>query len=347
MARYAALVSQSSMHWDEEQAELAEELQGLLFAFENYTKAKSGLMSFFTQAETPQGMYIWGDVGRGKSFLMDMFYGLVESQRKRRVHFHAFMQEVHYTLHTMPPEDKNLDQLAADIAKSSLLLCFDEFQVTNIADAMIMKRLFKALFKAGVVMVATSNTPPQSLYLRGLHRERFVPFIETLQQNVKVIHLDGGSDYRRQMVEGKKRFFTPLNKRASNSIDRMWENLTGENEPAPHEVTAHGRTLTIPLYSHRVARFHFRELCGMPLGSSDYLALAEEISALVLEGIPIMTAEDQDEAHRFQTLIDVLYDQNILLVASAEGDIDELYTKGRGEESFKRTASRIHEMCHV
>lgn len=344
---YEQMTKSSEMHSDPHQVRALEVFEKLVLALDDYAASKNTLLSVLSKRQRPKGIYLWGNVGRGKSFLMDMFFEHVPLESKRRVHFHAFMQEIHRELHKMNGKDNALEILAKRIAADSWLLCFDEFQVTNIADAMIMKRLFEALFNEGVVVVATSNLAAESLYMNGLHRDRFLPFIDILLKHVHVVHLDGGQDYRRLQVEGKKRYFSPLNDRSSKEIQVLWDQLTGGDSPEEFEILANGRKLKIPAYARRIGRFHFQDLCGQPLGASDYLALAQELTGLILEGIPILSSEDQDEAHRLQTLVDILYDNEILLVASGEGDLDQLNVKGQGIDTFKRAVSRLYEMCHV
>lgn len=347
LQEYEYAITQEGLEQDEGQIKLVAILDKLQVELEAYASRREGIRNLLNSATAPKGLYIWGDVGRGKSFLMDLFFDSIQTGKKRRVHFHAFMQEIHQALHSMSSKDKSLDEVARQIAKKTMILCFDEFQVTNIADAMVMKRLFGALFAEGVVVVATSNTPPESLYLRGLHRDRFLPFIDVLNTHMHVFHLEGGKDYRRSLVENQRRYRHPVDKSSREFIDSMWDQLTGGAEAYVHEISLKGRTLKIPQYAHRVARFSFKDLCGVPMGQSDYLALSEEISYLILESIPALAREDHDQAHRLQTLIDVLYDQDVLLVATAEVDIDHIYTEGQGAKSFTRTASRMHEMCHV
>ncbi len=344
---YEQETKSAGMRSDANQLRVLESFEKLALSLDEYGGSRSTLLSVLSKKQQPKGIYLWGDVGRGKSFLMDMFFEHVSLKNKRRVHFHAFMQEVHGALHKMNGKDNALEILAKSIADDSLLLCFDEFQVTNIADAMIMKRLFEALFAEGVVVVATSNIAPESLYLGGLHRDRFLPFVDILLEQVQVLHLDGSQDYRRLQVEGKKRYFFPLNERSHNEIEALWYQLTEGVSLEELEITANGRILKVPAYARRIGRFHFKDLCGQPLGAPDYLALVKELTGLILEGIPILTPEDQDEAHRLQTLVDILYDNDILLVASGAGSLDQLYVKGQGIDAFKRTVSRLYEMCHV
>lgn len=344
---YEQATKASGMHSDANQVRVLGCFEKLASTLEEYEASRNAFLSVLSKKQQPKGLYLWGDVGRGKTFLMDMFFEHVSLETKKRVHFHSFMQEVHGALHKMNGKDNALEILAKSIAADSLLLCFDEFQVTNIADAMIMKRLFEALFNEGVVVVATSNIDPESLYINGLHRDRFLPFIDLLLEHVRVVHLEGGRDYRRLQVEGKKRYFFPLNDQSSKDIEFLWDQLTGGDTPEEFEIVANGRKLKVPVYARRIGRFHFKDLCGQPLGAADYLALAQELTVVILEGIPIFSPEDQDEAHRLQTLVDILYDNEILLVASGEGDLDQLYVKGQGIDAFKRTVSRLYEMCHV
>lgn len=339
---YKTLCDEGKITWDEPQARAVEALDTLRESLVNPPKA-SLLSRLLKPSKPPKGIYLWGDVGRGKSFVMDLFFEHLSEIPKKRVHFHVFMQSVHEQMQAL----KEIDSVAAKIASEAKVLCFDEFQVTNIADAMIMGRLFKGLFEKGVVVVATSNARPEKLYGGGLHRERFEPFIAILKDHVISLELPGHQDYRRRKVEGRKRYFTPLGSPDTiEGMNRLWSDLIHEGESETLTIQAKGRTLSIDRFSHGVAWTSFDHLCRQALGASDYIEMAQNIRILLLENIPQLTSEDQNEAMRLQTLVDVLYDEGVLIVASAAVEPDQLYLEGQGSESFKRTASRLYEMCY-
>ena len=296
-------------------------------------------------AEAPGGVYIHGAVGRGKSMLMDLFFETAPTARKRRVHFHAFMTEVHDRAHRMRKRAGDpIPALAAAIAEDANLLCFDEFQVDNIADAMILGRLFEALLARSVTVVATSNTPPADLYRHGLQRERFLPFIDMLQQRLRVIELAGDGDHRLARLKGRQVYHAPLNAAAAAELDRAFRDLTDLEQGAPDTVPVRGREIAVPEAARGVARFHFDDLCRKPLGAGDYLALAARFHTFILAGVPAMRPEDRNEARRFINLIDALYEARCNLVLSAAVDPGRLYSRGLGADIFRRTTSRLIEM---
>ncbi|MBM9593214.1 cell division protein ZapE [Roseitranquillus sediminis] len=295
--------------------------------------------------DPPRGLYLWGGVGRGKSMLMDLLHEAAGGTATRRVHFHAFMQEVQAALHEARKTgvDDAIAPVAADIAEGLRLLLFDEMQITDIADAMIVGRLFQRLFDAGVVAVATSNRPPRDLYKDGLNRQLFVPFIELIERRMEVAHLAAATDYRQGRGSGERRYFAPADAEARAALDAVWEELAG-GEGTPHRLRVHGREVELPLFHDRVARAPFWALCGRPLGPADYLAVAEACRALILEGVPRLSSENYNEAKRFVTLIDALYEAKVVLYVSAADTPDNLYIEGEGAFEFARTASRLHEM---
>jgi cell division protein ZapE len=296
----------------------------------------------------PQGLYIFGGVGRGKSMLMDLFFASAPVARKRRVHFHAFMLEVHDSLHQQRQEGAvdgdPLAPLAGRLAAEAWLLCFDEFHVSNIADAMLLGRLFTAMFDLGVVVVATSNSAPDDLYKDGLQRERFRPFIELLKERLDVLELDGVVDYRRKRISGMIVYHWPLGAAADAALAEAFGRLTDGVDGAPTSLVVQGRRLPVPRAAKGVARFRFADLCERPLGAADYIAIATHFHTVVIGDIPRLSAVHRNEARRFMTLIDALYEHKANLVCAAAELPDRLYAVGDGAREFKRTASRLIEM---
>lgn len=295
----------------------------------------------------PSGLYLVGEVGRGKSMLMDLFFEASDVPRKRRVHFHEFMQQVHLRLHRLRTEQPDADAVAtlADIiAAESVLLCFDEFQVHDIGDAMILSRLFEALFARAVVVVATSNTLPDDLYRNKPGHESFRPFIGLLKKHLDVLVLDGGRDYRRERVRGARNWYVPADGRAERALDDVFAELTGGVAPRRETLTVFGRKLDVPMAANGVARFDFAALCAQALGSGDYLALATHYDTMLIDAIPRLSPDNFDEARRFITLIDALYEHRVKLYASAAAAPADLYVSGEGVAIFERTVSRLEEM---
>ncbi len=295
----------------------------------------------------PKGLYIFGPVGRGKSMLMDLFYDHVNVQRKRRVHFHAFMQDVQKLAHARRRSGRDGDpipDIAAEVADTAWLLCFDEFQVDNIADAMTLGRLFDGLFKAGVAVVATSNAAPRELYKDGLQRDRFLPFLDILAEHVEVYELDGGSDYRLDRLKGQPVYHMPHGPEAEAALAQAFRDLTDDATPEAHELTVRGRRLEAPRAAKGVAWFTFDELCKRPLGPADYLALTEVFHTFIVSHIPKMRPEDRNEARRLVTFIDACYEHKANVICSADAPPDQLYVAGVGEFEFRRCASRLIEM---
>jgi cell division protein ZapE len=301
-----------------------------------------------------KGLYIHGDVGRGKTMLMDLFFAVSPVEHKRRAHFHEFMADVHERIHgfrqgiasgAIADTDPVL-LTAGTIFEEAWLLCFDEFHVTDIADAMILGRLFSRLFELGTVVVATSNVAPDDLYKGGLNRGLFLPFVAQLKARMDVVLLDARADFRLEKLAGVKMWHTPADDAADAALDVAWAKLTGGARGAPIDLTIKGRRLHIPLAARGVARFSFTELCETPLGASDYLRIAHDFHSVVLDHVPVMHYENRNAAKRFITLIDTFYDNAVKLVASAEADPTSLYRAEDGVEvnEFKRTSSRLIEM---
>lgn len=306
------------------------------------------LTTFFQPALThePNGLYIYGDVGRGKSMLMDLFFDAVPSKLKRRVHFHSFMLEIHERLHKIQQEHAVdvLPKLAQDLAKEAHLLCFDEFHVSNIADAMILSRLFIALFDAGVMIFSTSNWPPDELYKNGLQRERFLPFIELIKTRMIVHYLKGAIDYRYQQMHGLPICFSPLSQESTRKLQGIFLQLTDEAQIKSITLPLQGRTLRITHTAKGVGFFNFNELCGQPLGAADYLAIAECLHTILIDEVPIMQADLRDETIRFMTLVDTLYESKTKLFIAAAAAPDKLAPQGEHSFAFQRTISRLAEM---
>ena len=304
---------------------------------------KKGL--FRKATEPPKGLYLWGGVGRGKSMLMDMFVEHLTDIPSRRVHFHAFMQEIHTAMHEARKTGVNdaIAPVAADVAASVRLLAFDEMQISDITDAMIVGRLFQALFAAGVVVVTTSNRLPDELYKHGLNRNLFVPFIELIKEKMVVHELVSPTDYRQDRLSGTQVYFTPVNADSRAAMNAVWDDLAG-GPGTPLTLRVKGRDVVIPAFHNGMARAQFHELCGTALGPADYLALAEAVRVLLLDDIPALSRSNFNEAKRFVTLIDALYEARVRLICSAAAQPEMLYLEGEGTFEFERTASRLREM---
>ena len=310
-------------------------------------KVRTGLFGWgrerVREADIP-GLYLYGGVGRGKSMLMDLFFDAAPVAAKRRVHFHAFMQDVHDRIGVARKAggEDPVEPVAAQIAAGAALLCFDEMQITDITDAMLVGRLFEKLFDRGTIVVATSNRHPDDLYKNGLNRQLFVPFIALIKERMEVHHLESGTDHRLGRLAGREVYFTGAD--AATRMDDLWHDLAG-GTGAPLVLDRKGRDVVVPRYRNGVGRGSFAEFCKVPLGPGDYLAIAQAVRTLMIDDVPVLTREGSNEAKRFVTLIDALYEAKVGLAMSAAADPDALYEQGEGAFEFQRTASRLHEMA--
>ncbi|MCC6206002.1 MAG: AFG1 family ATPase [Hyphomicrobiales bacterium] len=358
--RYDHLVGTGEIRSDPAQFPVVAALDGLIdeIASKRLAQKSSALGWLFgkrrEQKAPVKGLYVHGGVGRGKTMLMDMFFELVPVRRKRRAHFNDFMADVHDRIQRQrqarkegrATEDDPIPPVARELAAESWVLCFDEFTVTDIADAMILSRLFSALFAEGVVLVATSNVAPKNLYRDGLNRQLFLPFIDTLQRHVTVMTLDSETDYRLEKLDRLKVYLTPLDGQTERHMDETWAAVIRGQTPSAEEISLKGRQIRVPAAAGGAARFDFADLCSKPLGARDFLAIAARYRTILIDRIPVLADGQRNEAKRFILLIDTLYDSHARLIASAAAAPDKLYAEKSGTEAFEfeRTASRLIEM---
>jgi cell division protein ZapE len=358
-AHYQALISSGAIEPDPAQAEVAEAISALEQRLAHYKPArKNGLLGRLFADKNggpPRGLYVHGEVGRGKTMLMDLFFQASPVAHKRRAHFHEFMADVHERIYAYRQEISRgkpanggdvIALAAAAIFEEAWLLCFDEFHVTDIADAMILGRLFAKLFELGTVVVATSNVAPDDLYKGGLNRALFLPFIAQISEHMDVMRLDARTDFRLEKLTGVKMWLVPDDATASAGLDKAWGKMTGNARCKPRDISIKGRILRVPCSANGVARFSFADLCEQPLAASDYIRLARDYHTIMLDHVPVMDYADRNAAKRFITLIDTLYDNAVKLMASAGADPVSLYlaTDGNEANEFKRTSSRLIEM---
>lgn len=344
---YDTRVAQGALRADPAQHAVLPALESLRLWLETNADRRIGLFAglFAKPIMPPKGMYLWGGVGRGKSMLMDLFTEATDIRQKRRVHFHAFMQGIQKGMHEARKRgvEDPIAPVADDILKSTRLLAFDEMQVTDITDAMVVGRLFEKLLAGGTVIVTTSNRPPEDLYKDGLNRALFLPFIDLIRARLDVVELESPTDYRQHRLNGAQVYFHPSGK-VRGEIDAIWSDLTGATAGEVLRLDVNGRAVELPRFANGVARATFWDLCARPLGPADYLALAQTVRVLILEDIPQLSASNYNEAKRFVTLIDALYEARVRLICSAADEPERLYLEGTGAFEFERTASRLREM---
>ena len=362
-ARYDAMVATGAIERDEAQEVLVERFDELLAELARRPEPARGprlLGRLFgkgrpAKAEAAvKGLYVWGSVGRGKTMLMDLFYEELDTPKKRRAHFNAFMADAHERIYAFRQRVKSgeikdtdpIPHVAADLAAEAGVLCFDEFTVTDIADAMILGRLFKAMFDDGVTLVATSNVEPHRLYENGLNRALFLPFIDLIEARMDEFRLDSRTDFRLEKLGGSPVYYLPADARAKAALDEAFRKLTGVPHGRARTLVVKGHPVEIPEAAAGVARFSFVDLCAKAYGASDYMALADRFHTFIIDHIPVMDVERRNEAKRFITLIDTLYDRHVKLIASADAEPTGLYVGQSGREAFEfdRTASRLIEM---
>lgn len=354
---YSERVRSGDLQWDPQQEKAVRVLSQFINSLSATDDGPRKLFRWWRRSRSakatgrPTGIYLFGGVGRGKTMLMDMFFSSVKSTRKRRVHFHIFMREAHQWIHARRKKGKEQDDfedpiiaLAHSLSKKIDLLCFDEFEISDVADALIIRRIFSSLLDNKVRLVTTSNWCPEDLYSGGLQRELFIPFIELLKEQIELIFLGDGVDYRLLGLSSRRVYFSSIDDAAHIALRGLFDTLTGGGDSRSEELMVEGRLLHVGRANKGVAWFNFGELCEEAVGIADYLAIIDRFHTLVISDIPIMRPEQRNEARRFSVLIDVLYEHKVKLVCSAAGKPEELYVRGKGARQFIRTASRLREM---
>jgi cell division protein ZapE len=341
---YEHALSERGYKADDAQRKAVERLQQAYDDWVAYKSQRSNkLMRLISRPEVPRGVYMWGGVGRGKSFLMDSFYSVVPVKRKTRLHFHEFMRSIHRELDELRGVENPLDEVARRVAKKYRLICFDEFHVSDIADAMILYNLLKALFDNGVSFIMTSNYLPDALYPDGLHRDRMLPTIALLKDKLDVLNVDAGLDYRKRALQQVAAYHTPLGAKSDHELREAFASIAETADEDPH-IHIEAREIKALRRAGGIVWFDFATLCGGPRSQNDYLELASRFHTIILSNIPRMSAAMSSEARRFTWLVDVLYDHKVKLLMSAEVEPEQLYTEGMLANEFHRTVSRIIEM---
>ena len=342
------IVKKKNITLDDGQAEISYKLDKLT---NNLKKLQNqSIFKFFKNSHNIQGIYIYGGVGRGKSMIMDIFFENIQLTNKRRLHFHDFMKEVHSEIYSIGQDNKNIDPIeifSKQFTENTSLLCFDEMEIRDIADAMIIYRLFKSLFSKGLVLVTTSNQPPENLYKNGLHRDRFLPFIDLININMKVSKISEGKDWRKYSLIGKKTWLNPINSKNVEEVDKIFNQLTKGFNVKENTIMVSGRKIKIPKSAGGIAVFNFKDLCEQPLAASDYVELADKYKGFLIKNVPKLGEKQNNESRRFIWLIDALYDRKCFLIATSEVDIKKLYTGTEWKFEFSRTISRLLEMSQV
>lgn len=342
---YQAASQQAAFIRDAAQARAIEHLDRLWTELMMFKRKRNRFLGRSLRSpQLPKGLYFYGGVGRGKSFLMDAFYGCLPYRRKRRVHFHAFMAEIHQRLRGLKSEANPLKAVAAEIAKETRVLCFDEFHVSDIADAMILGRLLENLFNEGVVLVATSNYAPSELYPQGQNRSSFLPTIALIEEKLTILNVDGGEDYRHRTLTAAEVFYIPANDENERKLADLFTQVTASQVERPSEIEIHGRMLRCKKQTDKAIWFDFRMLCFGPRSQADYLYLSEHYEMIFVSGIEKLSQAERAEARRLTWLIDVMYDYRVKFCATCDVPVDEIYVEGDFAQEFVRTASRLTEM---
>ena len=342
------IVQKMNITLDDGQVEISYKLDKLTNSLKKLQN--KSILKLFRNPSNPKGIYIYGGVGRGKSMIMDIFFENIQLSSKRRLHFHDFMKEVHSEIYSIGQDNKNIDPIeifSKQFTENTSLLCFDEMEIRDIADAMIIYRLFKSLFSKGLVLVTTSNQPPENLYRNGLHRDRFLPFIDLININMKVSKISEGKDWRKSSLIGKKTWLNPINSENSEEVDKIFNQLTKGFNVKEDTIMVSGRKIKIPKSAGGIAVFDFKNLCEQPLAASDYVELADKYKGFLIKNIPKLGEKQNNESRRFIWLIDALYDRKCFLIATSGVDIKKLYTGTEWKFEFSRTISRLLEMSQV
>ena len=345
------IASNKSIIFDVGQAFVTKFFDNLLIKIGKF-QTENFISKIFTKNNTKEikGLYLYGGVGRGKSMMMDLFFHQVQIKEKRRLHFHDFMKEVHQRILEKRKIEKNKDTVllvGQDLAKKAKLLCFDEMEVKDIADAMILSRLFEVMFAQGTILVTTSNQPPDGLYKDGLHRDRILPFIENLKLKTDVVEIPEGEDWRKRSLSGQKYWLNPVNKKNREKINEIFKTLSIGFKIISENVEVSGRKINIPEVAAGVARISFDDLCNKPLAAADYIEIALRYKGIIIDEIPNLNDNLRNETRRFIWLVDALYDKNCFLIANANADFSDIYTGEHWKFEFQRTISRITEMSQL